>query len=385
MQGGQIGDGWVLQGLKGGKFPFLLLLFFFFLKALLKHKRTRFSAGKIHILPFKRCFISIRQKKTKFAVIVPTGTGVLVMQSHPSRLGWCHPSALQHGAEDVCTRCSLLMTVSLFLMTLSSFSLSGPCNNESFESGNILGCVRQCKYKWKCASVYFDRDHLLWRCLLLASVSLYTGSCFVSLLCSDVRTSESELLGSPFLKWLGGRLARKCLLLLWGITGVKDRLNEWNLVLKLRKIFLALLPARPFLSLQSSQSPLPGSFQNLQLAASYVHIPTAPSAWATAQYSAVCTGALALNAPWSCSADAKKHLGSRDRDASWKNFLVTTNWGSPSVTGELDGALHWHKLIWWWKDQGPPLPCSDPGHPAGCRISKNLCDFSEMLCLMPTA
>lgn len=208
MQGGQIGDGWVLQGLKGGKFPFLLLLFLFLLKALLKHKRTRFSAGKIHILPFKRCFISIRQKKTKFAVIVPTGTGVPVMQSHPSRLGWCHPSALQHGAEDVCTRCSLLMTVSLFLMTLSSFSLSGPCNNESFESGNILGCVRQCKYKWKCASVYFDRDHLLWRCLLLASVSLYTGSCFISLLCSDVRTSVWAF-GLPIFKVTGGEVGQE--------------------------------------------------------------------------------------------------------------------------------------------------------------------------------
>lgn len=69
--------------------------------------------------------------------------------------GWVvHPSALQHEAEGVCMRCSLLMTLSSFLMTLSSCSLSVPCNNESFESGNILGCVRQCKYKWKCASAF---------------------------------------------------------------------------------------------------------------------------------------------------------------------------------------------------------------------------------------
>lgn len=55
-----------------------------------------------------------------------------------------------------------------------------------------------------CICVYFDRDHLLWRCLLLASVSLCVGSHLRFLPCSgDVRISWPRLLDSPLVKWWG--------------------------------------------------------------------------------------------------------------------------------------------------------------------------------------
>lgn len=108
--------------------------------------------------------------------------------------------------------------------------------------------------------VYFDRDHLLWRCLSLVSVSVYTGSYFVSLLCSGGRTSWSELLSSQFWSDCGERLAKKRLLedpWFLRIAGVKDGLNEWNLVLKLHQSVYGTaaslpLPLPPFKSIPSS-------------------------------------------------------------------------------------------------------------------------------------
>lgn len=179
----------------------------------------------------------------------------------PQQAGWCHPSALQHEAESVCMRCSLLMTLSSFLMLLSSCSLSVPCNNESFESGNILGCVRQCKYKWKWASEF----------ILTGTIScegVYCWFLFLCILAVTLLLCCAVVVGLHGLSfWVpqfwsdcGERLAKKHLLedpWFLRIAGVKDGLNEWNLVLKLHQSVYGTaaslpLPLPPFKSIPSS-------------------------------------------------------------------------------------------------------------------------------------
>lgn len=82
-----MGDGWVLQGLKGGEFPFTD----FFFKPDLNKTELDYQLKKIHILPFKWSFISTRFKKTIcLKVIVSPCAALLGIPELPQGLGFCY-------------------------------------------------------------------------------------------------------------------------------------------------------------------------------------------------------------------------------------------------------------------------------------------------------
>lgn len=84
-----MGDGWVLQGLKGGEFPFLLLIFFKpdLNKTELDYQLKKSTSSHLNGVSFQ---LGLRKQFALFKVIVSPCAAVLGIPELPQGLGFCY-------------------------------------------------------------------------------------------------------------------------------------------------------------------------------------------------------------------------------------------------------------------------------------------------------